>query len=73
MRGRGQIAELARIVRPDVAVITDIAPVHLEFVGTVEDVAAAKAELIDELERGTPSSPATTPLLAPHCAGTPAV
>src|SRR5205085_2997388 len=33
MRGPGQIAELAAIAEPDVAVITTIAPVHLELLG----------------------------------------
>ena len=46
MRGMGQIRELARIARPDVGVITNVGPVHLELVGTVERVAEAKAELI---------------------------
>ena len=49
MRGMGQIRELAQIARPDVGVITNIGPVHLELVGTVERVAEAKAELIAEL------------------------
>ena len=39
MRGMGQIRELARIARPDVGVITNVGPVHLELVGTVERVA----------------------------------
>ncbi len=66
MRGPGQIRELARIARPDIGVITTIAPVHLEFVGTLQDVAAAKAELIEELEGGTAVVPGDAPLLAPH-------
>jgi UDP-N-acetylmuramoyl-tripeptide--D-alanyl-D-alanine ligase len=41
MRGHGQIRELARIALPDIGVITNIAPVHLELVGTVDDVATA--------------------------------
>ncbi len=66
MRGPGQIRELARLALPDIAVITTIAPVHLEFVGTLEDVAAAKAELIEELDGGTAIVPGDVPLLAPH-------
>ena len=46
MRGAGQIAELARIAEPDVGVIVSVGPVHLELMGTVEAVAAAKAELL---------------------------
>ena len=52
MRGVGQIAELAAIAEPDVAVIVSIGPVHLELLGTVEAVAAAKAELIAALKPG---------------------
>lgn len=66
MRGPGQIRELACLALPDIAVITTIAPVHLEFVGTLEDVAAAKAELIEELVGGTAVVPGEAPLLAPH-------
>ena len=46
MRGFGQIDELARIAEPDVGVITNIGPVHLELVGSLEGVARAKAELL---------------------------
>jgi UDP-N-acetylmuramoyl-tripeptide--D-alanyl-D-alanine ligase len=52
MRGTGQIAELARIAEPDVAVIVSVGPVHLELLGTVQAVAAAKAELIAALPPG---------------------
>ncbi len=52
MRGLGQIAWLASFARPDIGLITNIAPVHLELVGTVENVARAKAELIDALPPG---------------------
>ena len=47
MRGSGQIAELTAICEPDVGVITNIGPVHLEQLGSLEGVAAAKAELLD--------------------------
>jgi UDP-N-acetylmuramoyl-tripeptide--D-alanyl-D-alanine ligase len=36
MRGEGQIAELTRIAEPDVGVIVNVGPVHLELLGTVE-------------------------------------
>jgi UDP-N-acetylmuramoyl-tripeptide--D-alanyl-D-alanine ligase len=52
MRGMGQIRELAQIAPPEVGVITNVGPVHLELVGTVERVAEAKAELIAELSPG---------------------
>jgi UDP-N-acetylmuramoyl-tripeptide--D-alanyl-D-alanine ligase len=52
MRGPGQIRYLARIARPDVGVITSIAPVHLELLGSLENIARAKAELLEELPTG---------------------
>lgn len=67
MRGAGQIAELAAIAEPDVGVIVSIGPVHLELLGTIEAVAAAKAELIAALAPGrTAIVPAHEPLLEPH-------
>jgi len=66
MRGRGQIAELAAVVKPDIGVITNIAPVHLELVGTIEEVAAAKAEIIGEAGRGGLVVPVDEALLEPH-------
>jgi UDP-N-acetylmuramoyl-tripeptide--D-alanyl-D-alanine ligase len=67
MRGEGQIAELAAIAEPDVGVIVNIGPVHLELLGTVERVAAAKAELIAGLRPGARCVvPAHEPLLEPH-------
>ena len=52
MRGFGQIAELCAFARPHVGVITMIAPVHLEKVGTLEGVIRAKSELIGALPAG---------------------
>ncbi len=67
MRGLGQIAWLASFARPDIGLITNIAPVHLELVGTVENVARAKAELIEALPPGgTAVVPGDEPLLEPY-------
>lgn len=67
MRGTGQIAELAEIAEPTVGVIVSIGPVHLELLGTIEAIAAAKAELIAALPPGaTAVIPAEEPLLEPH-------
>ena len=67
MRGEGQIAELAVIAEPDVGVIVNVGPVHLELLGTVERVAAAKAELIRDLRAGGSCVvPASEPLLDRH-------
>jgi UDP-N-acetylmuramoyl-tripeptide--D-alanyl-D-alanine ligase len=67
MRGKGQIAELVAIAEPDVGVIVNVGPVHLELLGTLAAVAAAKAELIEGLAPGkTVVIPAGEPLLGPH-------
>ncbi len=52
MRGLGQIAALCSIARPDVAVITSIAPAHLELLGSLAVVAQAKAEIVAALPTG---------------------
>jgi UDP-N-acetylmuramoyl-tripeptide--D-alanyl-D-alanine ligase len=67
MRGPGQIAWLASFARPEVGVITNIGPAHLEFLGSLENIAAAKAELIDALPPGGVAIvPGNEPLLEPH-------
>ena len=67
MRGAGQIAELAAIAEPDVGVIVSIGPVHLELLGTIEAIAAAKAELLAGLSPGsTAVVPAGEARLEPH-------
>jgi UDP-N-acetylmuramoyl-tripeptide--D-alanyl-D-alanine ligase len=67
MRGVGQIAELAAIAEPDVGLIVSVGPVHLELLGTVERVAAAKAELIAGLSPGSVAIvPADERLLDPY-------
>ena len=67
MRGAGQIAELVWVAEPDVGVIVSIGPVHLELLGTIEAIAAAKAELIAGLAPGaTAVIPAGEALLEPH-------
>jgi len=67
MRGSGQIAELTAIAEPDVGVIVNVGPVHLELLGSLEAIAAAKAELLYGLRPGaTAVLPADAPLLDPH-------
>lgn len=66
MRGLGQIAELAELAPPTVGCITSIGPVHLELLKTVENVAAAKFELLQSLgEGGTAVVPRGDAHLAP--------
>ncbi|MDQ3851043.1 MAG: UDP-N-acetylmuramoyl-tripeptide--D-alanyl-D-alanine ligase, partial [Actinomycetota bacterium] len=67
MRGAGQIAELTAIAEPDVGVIVNVGPVHLERLGSLEAIAAAKAELIAGLRPGAVAVvPAGERLLEPH-------
>jgi UDP-N-acetylmuramoyl-tripeptide--D-alanyl-D-alanine ligase len=67
MRGGGQIAELTAICEPDVGVVVNVGPAHLELLGSLESIAAAKAELIAGLAPGkTAVVPADEPLLAGH-------
>src|SRR6202453_352267 len=52
MNHPGEIAPLSRLARPHVAVITTIAPVHLELFGSLAKIADAKAEIFLGLEAG---------------------
>jgi UDP-N-acetylmuramoyl-tripeptide--D-alanyl-D-alanine ligase len=66
MRGFGEIAELAEICEPDIGLITNVGPVHLEQVGTLEGVARAKGELLEGMRDGTTAIvPAGEALLEP--------
>ncbi len=49
MRGVGQIAELCRIARPTVGLVTNVGTSHIEILGTQEAIAFAKAELIESI------------------------
>jgi UDP-N-acetylmuramoyl-tripeptide--D-alanyl-D-alanine ligase len=69
MRGKGQIAELVAIAEPEVAVITNVGPVHVELLGSVAAIAAAKAEILDDLPPGgTAVAPVEAGELEPHLA-----
>jgi UDP-N-acetylmuramoyl-tripeptide--D-alanyl-D-alanine ligase len=52
MSAPGEIRKLTAIAPPDVAVITNVNPVHLEYLKTLEAVAAAKAEILEGLKPG---------------------
>jgi UDP-N-acetylmuramoyl-tripeptide--D-alanyl-D-alanine ligase len=72
MRGPGQIAELAAIAEPEVAVITNVGPVHVELLGSVEAIAAAKAEVLAALpEDGAAIVPVEAGELEAHLAAAP--
>jgi UDP-N-acetylmuramoyl-tripeptide--D-alanyl-D-alanine ligase len=63
MNNAGEIAALTRQVRPHVAIITAIAPAHIENLGSEEAIADAKAEIFEGLE---PDGVAIVPNDAPH-------
>lgn len=63
MNHAGEIAALTRQVRPHVAVVTTIAPAHMEMLGSEEAIADAKAEIFEGLE---PGGTAIIPADSPH-------
>jgi len=52
MNHKGEIARLAGLTHPDVGVYTNIGPVHIEFFGTIEKIAEAKRELLENVKPG---------------------
>ncbi|HSY52259.1 MAG TPA: UDP-N-acetylmuramoyl-tripeptide--D-alanyl-D-alanine ligase [Thermoanaerobaculia bacterium] len=52
MNHKGEIAQLARLLSPDVGVYTNIGPVHIEFFGSIEKIAEAKRELLENVKPG---------------------
>jgi UDP-N-acetylmuramoyl-tripeptide--D-alanyl-D-alanine ligase len=63
MNNKGEIAALTRQVRPNVAIITAIAPAHIENLGSEEAIADAKGEIFQGLE---PEGVAIVPNDTPH-------
>ena len=52
MRGLGQIAALAPVAAPDIAIVTNVCEVHMELLGSIENIAKAKAELVQAIPAG---------------------
>lgn len=50
MRGLGEIKALAEIALPNMAVVTNVGETHMELLGSVENIALAKAELVEALD-----------------------
>jgi UDP-N-acetylmuramoyl-tripeptide--D-alanyl-D-alanine ligase len=74
MRGPGQIAELAALAEPRVGVITNVGPVHVELLGSVEAVAEAKAEILAALPSdGMAVVPVDAGELEPHLDAAPSL
>lgn len=52
MRGLGQIKSLAKIVQPTIGIVTNVNETHIELLGSVENIAKAKGELVEEIFEG---------------------
>jgi UDP-N-acetylmuramoyl-tripeptide--D-alanyl-D-alanine ligase len=48
----GELGQISRLGRPDVAILTNVRPVHLEFFGSLRAIAEAKAEILEGLAPG---------------------
>ncbi|MHB9112820.1 MAG: UDP-N-acetylmuramoyl-tripeptide--D-alanyl-D-alanine ligase [Thermoleophilia bacterium] len=70
MQAPGEITELCQVATPDIAVITNVGPAHLEYAGSLENIARGKAEIALGLPPGGKLVvPYGEPLLEPHLAG----
>ena len=64
MRGLGQIEYLAKIAAPTIGIVTNIGPQHIELLGTEENIARAKSEIIENLPaNGLAVLPADSPFI----------
>ncbi len=63
MNHEGELRALTALVRPHIAIVTTIAPAHIEYFGTEEKIAQAKAEIFEGLE---PGGAAIIPFDSPH-------
>jgi UDP-N-acetylmuramoyl-tripeptide--D-alanyl-D-alanine ligase len=52
MNHAGELSVLTKTIRPHIAIVTTVTPVHLGFFGSVEEIADAKAEIFEGLEPG---------------------
>lgn len=52
MSAHGEIAEMCRIAAPSIGILTNVAPVHLAFFDSIEDIAQSKGELVEALPPG---------------------
>ena len=52
MRGLGQIKNLAKIVQPNIGIVTNVNETHIEILGSIENIAKAKGELVEAIPEG---------------------
>ncbi len=52
MSARGEIDYLTHLAEPDIAIVTNVYPMHIEFLGSLENIARAKAEIFGGLRKG---------------------
>lgn len=52
MRGLGQIESLAKYVKPTIAIVTNVNETHIEILGSIENIAKAKSELVESVQSG---------------------
>ncbi len=52
MRGLGQIETLAKIVKPTIGIVTNVSETHIELLGSIENIARAKGELVEAIKPG---------------------
>lgn len=51
MSAKGEISSLMNAIRPDIAIVTNVYPMHIEFFNSEEDIALAKAEIFEGLSK----------------------
>ena len=52
MRGLGQIESLAQVVRPTIGIVTNVSEAHIEILGSMENIALAKSEMVSAIPSG---------------------
>ncbi len=52
MRGLGQIESLAKVVKPTIGIVTNVSEAHIELLGSIENIARAKGELVEAIQSG---------------------
>ena len=52
MRGLGQIESLAQVVKPTIGIVTNVSETHIELLGSIENIAKAKGELVEAIQAG---------------------